>query len=370
MAQSWLVFELTHSAFLLGLVGFLSLFPVFLFSLIGGAVADRVNKRRILLWTQTVFMLLAFLLAVLTQVKMITPLGIMIIAALNGIIMAFDAPARQTMVIELVGKKHLANAIALNSIAFNASRMIGPVLAGIFVAAIGLSGCFFINGFSFLGVLIALNLIRSVTTNKPNGSAYIVQDCIDGLRFVRSHNIFLVLISLVGATSLFGVSYMILMPIFAADIFHKGAVGLGQLMSASGCGALIGGIALARYGERMPKGRVLFICVMTFSLALIGFAASRVFIISLLFLVLIGASSVTAMSLVNTILQSAAPDQYRGRLMSVYMLTFSGMVPFGNLLAGWLAHAVGVSAAVLAGGIFGLFCVVLLYAFNPQIREL
>ena len=369
VAQSWLVFQLTNSALLLGVVGFLNSIPVLILSLFGGVLADRLNKRVILITTQVAFMLLAFILAILTQFKVITPFQIIIIAILNGVVMAFDAPARQSIVVEFVGKQHLFNAIALNSVAFNSSRVIGPALAGILVAAIGMSGCFYINGISFLAVIIALysiNMGRRQSVSKS--SAF--KDLRDGLVFIKGNRLILALIAIIAVVSLFGVAHVILMPIFANDILKVGVKGLGVLMSSAGCGALLGALILARLGDFRYKGKLLLFSAMLFSISLIIFSLSRAYLLSIFALILIGLSSVTAMALVNTILQVKVEDRFRGRVMSVYMLTFAGMMPFGNLIAGSLAHTMGVSFAVLSGGIICTVFFAFISIAYPAVRKI
>lgn len=369
-AQSWLTFELTRSAFLLGVAGFLGSIPVFLLSLFAGVLADRVNKRNILIATQFAFMLLAFLLAVLTQLKLITPFQIMFIALLNGIVMAFDAPSRQAVVVELVGKEHVVNAIALNSVSFNSSRLIGPALAGILVATIGMSGCFYINGLSFLAVLIALLLIKVNSSPAASSGNSALKDLREGLVFIKTKTEIMVLILMVGIVSLFGIGYIILMPIFANDILHSGAKGLGLLMSASGLGALLGALLLAWLGDFKFKGRLLAGSVMVFSISLAAFSFSKAILPSLIFLMFVGASGVTAIALINTILQTIVPDKFRGRVMSVFMFTFAGLMPFGNLLAGALSEKWGASFVV---GLSGVTCTVFFAAILivfPQVRRM
>lgn len=370
VAQSWLIFQLTNSAFLLGVVGFLSSIPVFLLSLFGGVVADRMNKKKVLLLTQNAFMFLAFLLAILTQMKLITPSQIMLIALLNGVVMAFDAPARQAVVVELAGKEHLLNAVALGSAAFNSARIIGPALAGIIIAGIGMSGCFYINGISFLGVIIALLLIKIDNGPRRESGTLLIKDLADGLKFIKGNRTILILISMVGVTSLFGIPYVILMPVFANDVLHVGAKGLGALMSSTGFGALIAVLILARLGDFKHKGRLLIYSSIIFSISLALFSQSKTYPLSLIALTLIGGASVTAVSLINTILQILVPDEFRGRAMSAFMLTFAGFMPFGNLLAGILTHIWGVSLTVLAGGII---CAVFFTSINilcPDIRKI
>lgn len=369
VAQSWLVFQLTNSAFLLGVVGFLNSIPVLILSLFGGVLADRINKKTILISTQISFMCLAFILATLTQLNIITPLQIIILAVLNGVVMAFDAPARQSIVVELVGKRHLFNAIALNSVAFNSSRIIGPALAGVLVATIGMSGCFYINGISFLAVIFALFSIKFVHNRKSYQNSAII-DLKEGLYFVKNNKLVLTLLSIVAVVSLFGVAHMILMPIFANDVLSVGIKGLGVLMSSTGFGALLGALTLARLGDFRHKGKLLLLSAMVFSFSLIVFALSKVYLLSIIALIFIGLSSVIAVSLVNTLLQLNVEDRFRGRVMSVFMLTFAGMMPFGNLIAGILAHSAGVSFAVLAGGIVCSVFVMLIGIFYPALRKL
>jgi len=370
IALSWLIFQLTNSAFLLGFVGFLSSIPVFLFSLFGGVLADRMNKRNILISTQAAFMFLAFLLAALTQFKLITARDIMLIALANGLVMAFDAPSRQAVVVELAGKEKLFNAIVLNSVAFNSSRIIGPALAGVLVASIGMSGCFYLNGISFLAVIAALLLIKTENHNRALTKSTAYRDLKEGLLFIRDNRIILILVTIVAVVSLFGVSYVILMPIFANDVLKVGVRGLGMLMSFAGAGALLGALTLARLGDFKYKGRFLFFSSIAFSISLILFGLSRAYLLSLISLVFTGFASVTAISLINTILQTRVEDKFRGRVMSVFMLTFAGMMPFGNLISGALAHALGVSVTVASSGIVCALFFVVINIIYPQLRDM
>ncbi len=369
VAQGWLVFQLTNSAFLLGVVGFLGSIPIFLFSLFGGVLADRINKRNILIFTQAAFMFLAFLLAVLTQFKFITPAQIMIIALFNGVVMAFDAPARQSIVIELVGREHLFNAITLNSVAFNSSRIIGPAIAGVLISIVGMSGCFYLNGFSFLAVIIALFYIK-FDKNKVRNRNSALNDIRAGFAFISQNRIILALVSMVAALSLFGISYIILMPVFASHVLGVGVKGLGVLMSSTGIGALGGALGLARLGNFKFKGRLLTWSVLLFSLSLIAFSLTKVYFLAILALIFVGCSSVIPIALVNTLLQINVPDEFRGRVMSLFMITFAGVMPFGNLISGTLAQSWGVSNALL---FCGLACLALFSLINflfPGVKEL
>lgn len=370
VAQSWLVFQLTNSAFLLGVVGFLSFIPVFALSLFGGVVADRMNKKNILIFTQSAFMTLAFILAILTGGKLVQVWQIMFIAVLNGIVMAFDMPARQALVAQLVRREYLLNAIALNSAAFNSSRIIGPALAGIFVATIGMAGCFYINGLSFLAVIFALLIIRIKPVFKTNKNNSMVVDLKEGLRSIRDNRITLVLVSMVGAISLFGISYNILMPIFARDILNVGIKGLGALMSSSGVGALIAALILARLGDFKYKGKYLVISCIIFSVSLVLFSLSKTYLLSLITLVFVGGFSVTAITLLNTILQTRASDEFRGRLMSAFMFTFAGLLPLGNLMAGALSQIIGASLTVMLGGVICAVFFIVINMLYPRLREI
>ncbi|MCM8789873.1 MAG: MFS transporter [Candidatus Omnitrophica bacterium] len=360
VAQSWLVFRLTDSAFILGIVGFLTYIPIFILSVFGGVLADRVNKRKILITTQFAFMLLALLLAVLTQFQLITPIMIMVIACLNGVVMAFDAPSRQAVVVELVGRDNLFNAIALNSVAFNSTRIIGPALAAVLISTIGMSGCFYLNAISFFGVIAALFLIKVNHEQGITRRASALADLKDGYNFIRSNLLIQVLITMVGVVSLFGVSYVILMPIFADRVLGVGIQGLGILMSSVGIGAVLAALILARLGDFKYKGRLLMVSSFVFSIFLIFFSLSRAYLFSIFSLVFVGGSSIMAIALINTILQTNVPDEFRGRVMSAFMLTFAGFMPFGNLIAGWLAQGFGASVAVMLGGLICLIFFVMI----------
>ena len=370
VAQSWLVFQLTNSAFLLGVVGFLGLIPIFLLSLFGGVAADTFNKRSILICTQTVFMLLAFTLAILTHLRLITTWQIMVIAVLNGIVMSFDMPSRQAIVAELVGRGNLLNAIALNSVAFNSSRIIGPALAGILVAAIGMAGCFYVNSISFLAVIFALLLIR-INNNSPlNKNTSTLGNLKEGLGVINSNPTILALVCIVGVLSLFGNSYTILMPVFAKEVLNAGVKGLGVLMSSVGIGALISALVLARLGNFRHKGMLMVLSAFIFSVSLVTFSLSKIYLFSIISLIFVGGASVTAIALINTILQIEVRDEFRGRIMSVFMLTFAGIMPFGNLLAGALAHFVGVSYTIMLNGILCMLFFTVIIMLYPRLKAI
>jgi MFS family permease len=369
-AQSWLVFELTKSAFLLGLVSFLNLIPVFFLSLFGGVLADRINKRNILIITQNAFMILAFILGYMTQAEIITPKLIMIIALLNGIVMAFDAPSRQAMVVELVGKSHLMNAVALNSLAFNSSRIIGPALAAILVAGIGMYGCFYINGFSFIAVIAALMMIKNGKPDKINTGNSLLKDIKEALYYIKDNRIMLILVAIVGVISLFGVSYVILMPVFARNVLGSGVKEFGKLMSAIGAGAILSTLLLAKLGDFKNKGKFLLFSLVMFSVSLILLSFTRQHLLAIAVLVFLGWGAVSATAIINTLLQDMVSDRLRGRVMSIFMFTFAGMMPFGNLVTGYLASVWDVSNAILFSGIICLVFSVYAGIFFPKLRSL
>jgi MFS family permease len=362
VAQSWLVYRLTGSAVLLGFVAFSGQFPVFLFATIGGAFADRHNRHRILVATQTTAMLLALVLAALTLSHRVQVWHIFVLAALLGFVNAFDIPTRQAFVVEMVGREDLINAIALNSSMFNGARIIGPSLAGVLVAAVGEGWCFFANGVSYLAVIIGLLLMKVKAGGRIPLPGSTFASIVEGFRYVGRTGPVRSLLFLLGLVSLLGLPYMVLMPIFADQILHGGARGLGLLMGASGVGALIGALSLAmRQGVR-GLGRLVAVSAAGFGASLILFSFSRAFWLSAALLMPVGFCMIVEMASSNTLIQTLVPDNLRGRVMAVYGMMLMGMAPTGALLAGALAHqlsapitvALGGSVCIVAAIIFGL----------------
>lgn len=364
MVQSWLVFDLSKSSLVLGLLGFVGSAPIILFSLFSGVVVDRFNKRYLLVFTQIAFMIFAFIPAVLIQFNMITVNLILLITLIDGIILSLDAPTRQSIVFELVGKENILNAVALNSISFHSARMIGPALAGILVSIISIAGCFYVNAISFLAFIVALLLIKPKFAVNQNSNNNFLVDLKGGINFIRSNRIYLVLIAIVGSISLFGFSYAVLLPVFAKNVLGLEIKGYGLLMSASGVGSLLGGLMLANLKNKnlQPKILVFSLCIFSLSLILLSFAKSLLF--SLLVLALAGFSSLSSLAIINSLIQAMVPNEFRGRIMSIYMLVFIGATPFGSLLAGSLAHSLGVGPALL---IFGLICSILFIYISRKI---
>jgi MFS family permease len=370
VAQGWLVVQLTNSAFLLGLVGAVASSPMLVFSLFGGVMADRVNKRKMLVVTQSSMTILAFVLATLTATEVVRIWHILILAALLGIANAFDAPTRQSFVVEMVGKEDLLNAIALNSSMFNAARVLGPAIAGMLISFTGVAGCFYINGLSFIPVIIGLLLIRQTVPVHRAEDDSVWRHFLEGLRYVRSQRSVLALVSLTAIMSIFGMPYAVLMPFFARNVLNVGASGLGILMAATGTGALLGALSLATVGNYPRKGRLVLLGGMLFSVFAMLFSLCRVFPLSLVLLVGLGGSMVAQNATVNSLLQSIVPDQLRGRVMSVFTFMFMGMMPFGSLQAGTVATHFGAPFAVFLGGAVTLACMLIVHWRVPEIRKL
>ena len=369
VAQSWLVYRLTGSATLLGLVWFSSQIPVFLLAPLGGAAADRRNRHRILVATQTTAMVLAFILAVLTLTHRIQVFHIFILAALLGLVNAFDIPARQAFVVEMVGKEDLTNAIALNSSMVNGARIVGPAIAGILVASIGEGWCFFCNGVSYIAVIAGLLLMTVDVPSRTPHEASAIADILEGFRFVGSSAPVRALMLLLGLVSLTGMPYAVLMPVFADRILHSGASGLGILMGASGFGAFLGAVSLAvRHGWRGLGSWVAYASA-GFGLSLIAFSYSRWFWVSVLLLLPVGFSMMVEMAASNTLLQVMVPDHLRGRVMAVYSMMFMGMAPFGALLAGGLAGRWGAPRTVAIGGAICTIGAVIFRRYLPRLRS-
>ena len=355
VAQSWLVYRLTGSSLLLGLVGFAGQIPVFLLASIGGMVADRRSRYRIVIATQTSAMLLAFVLSALTLLGHIKVWEIMVLASSLGLVNAFDIPARQAFVVEMVSQQDLMNAIALNSAMVNGARILGPAVAGITVAAIGEGWCFFANGVSYIAVIVGLLLMTVTPRPSPRqGHRSGLVSLVEGFHWVARTGPIRALLLLLGLVSLTGMPYMVLMPIFADEILHSGARGLGLLMGAAGVGALTGTLVLAaRHGVR-GLGRWVMFAAMGFGAALVLFSMSHWFWLSMLLVVPAGFAMILQMASSNTLIQTMVPDELRGRVMAVYSMMFMGMAPFGALLSGAIAHHVGAPLTVRLGGIICL----------------
>jgi MFS family permease len=355
VAESWLIYRLTGSSLLLGSVGFASQFPVFILASIGGTVADRFNRHRIIIGTQAIAMCLALTYAVLTITGVIRIWQIFVLAALLGAVNAFDIPARQSFIVDMVGREDLMNAIALNSSMFNGARIVGPAVAGVLVASIGEGWCFFANGISYIAVISGLLMMR-ITLKRRAVSASPIENILEGFRFVRRTAPIRALLLMLGLVSLVGMPYAVLMPIFAKQILHGGARELGILMCATGVGALLGALTLATRTGLKGLGQWIMAASSGFGISLIFFCASAYFLpqyfwIAAAMLVPVGFCMMLQMASSNTLIQAMVPDHLRGRVMSVYSMMFMGMAPFGAFFAGALADRLGAPLTVTIGAV-------------------
>jgi MFS family permease len=350
VAESWLVFRLTGSSALLGVSSFASLAPVFLFATVGGTVADRVSRHRIIVATQTASMVLPLILAALTFTHTVRVWHVFVLAACLGIVNAFDIPARQSFLVEMVGRDDLMNAIALNSSMVNGARVVGPAIAGLLVAAVGEGWCFLLNGLSYVAVITGLLMMHVPARPRTIAHRSAWRDTVEGFRFVAHAAPVRALLILLGVISFAGMPYSVLMPVFAQSILHGGARGLGLLMGASGLGALGGALSLVRRQGVRGLGRWVATASAAFGVALVAFSLSRMFWLSAVLLVPVGASMMVEMASSNTLIQAMVPDALRGRVMAVYSMMFMGMAPFGALFAGWMAERLGAPATVAVGG--------------------
>ena len=368
VAQSWLVYKMTGSSLLLGAVGFSSQIPSFLLSPVGGAVVDRRHRHGIIVATQTASMILAFILAAITLLGVVKVWHIFVLSALLGFVNAFDIPARQAFIVEMVGKENLMNAIALNSSMFNGARIIGPAVAGMLVASIGEGWCFFANAVSYVAVLIGLFMMKVPQWVPQPRETSALSDIKEGFTWVANTMPISALLLLVGLVSLVGMPYAVLMPVFADQILHSGARGLGILMGFSGAGALIGALILAAKSSLRGLGTWVAACSASFGLFLILFGYSRIFWLSAVLLIPVGLFMMVQMAATNTLIQSMVPDRLRGRLMSLYSMMMMGMAPVGALLAGALSERLGAPLTVALGGMCSILGAMWFGTRLPAIR--
>jgi MFS family permease len=349
-AQQWLVYRLTGSAALLGLFGFASQLPMLCLAWMGGYVGDRYNRHRGVITTQTLSMILAFALAILTLTHLIKTWHLILIAFLVGIVNAFDVPIRQAFFVHMVGKEDLPNAIALNSSIFNGARVVGPAIAGFTIVLIGEGWCFFLNALSFVAVIIALLMMRIDQPESRRSDESPIKSFIEGFRFAMTDVPIRSAILLLSLLSLFGLQYSVFLPIYAQDILHGGAKTLGLLMSAAGVGAVLGALQFAARTEYKGLARwIASTCIVcAVCLLLFGFASSFWLCAVLLFIV--GFAATSQMAATNTIIQQRVPDEMRSRLMAVYATTFMGVQPIGALLAGVVAKHIGAPHTLMLFG--------------------
>ncbi|MGA2643043.1 MAG: MFS transporter [Spirochaetia bacterium] len=369
-AQGYLVYELTRSEAYLGYVGFASGIAAWIFLLYGGAIADRVPRRSLLVITQSLSMILALVLAGLTFLHVVAPWHIIVLAFSLGVVNAFDAPSRQSFVLEMVDRRVLTNAIALNSTMFNMAMVVGPSVGGLAYAFFGPGWCFVINGLSFVAVIAALLAMKLAPWHPPERTGSTLAEIRAGLRAVASDRRILGVICLLGAVSLFGMSFVTLIPAWAVNILKGDARTNGFLQSARGIGALAAALGIATLSPRRSRGAVMMSAAFVLPILLILFSLTRSLPLSLAVLLTVGAANIVVNNLANSLVQSLTPDHLRGRVMGVYMLTFFGFAPVGALLAGGAATAVGVPLTVELGAAGTLACAAVLALAIPSLRRL
>ena len=369
-ALSWLVYRLTGSALLLGMIGFAGQLPAFLLSPIAGLFVDQWNRHRLLVVTQVISMLESFALAVLTLTHRITIPSLLGLTAIQGLVNAFDMPGRQAFVVEMIeNKDDLGNAIALNSSMFNAARLLGPSIGGILIAAVGEGWCFLLDGVSYLAVIAALLAMTVAARPVMAARKDTLSQMREGWNYVSRSVPLKSIIGLLALISLVGVPYAVLMPIFAGKILHGGPHTLGFLMTASGAGALLAALWLASRRTVVGLGRVISLASAAFGLALIAFSFSRVLWLSLLLIMGAGAAFMLQMASSNTIIQTIVDDDKRGRVMSLYVMAFMGTAPFGSLMAGSLSDRIGAPMTLLVCGVCCLLGALWFRRRLPSIRE-
>ena len=351
IATAWLVYRLTHSALLLGTVSFAGQIPTFLFAPFAGVWVDRLNRRQVLVWTQSLAMVQSLALAALTLSGHITIHWILVLSVTQGLINAFDMPGRQSFMVQMVDDRaDLGNAIAINSSMVNVARLIGPSLAGMLIAATSEGWCFLIDGISYIAVIASLLMMRLNVPAVRRAATSMFNEMKEGWSYVSGFLPIRTILMLFAVVSLMGMPYVVLMPIFAAQVLHGGPHTLGFLMGAAGVGALISALSLA--ARRSVRGliRMIPIAAAVFGLGLIGFGLSHVFWLSMLMVFVAGMGMMQGMAASNTIIQTLVSEDKRGRVMSYYTMAFMGMAPFGSLLAGTMAHAMGAPWTVIING--------------------
>ena len=367
-ASMWLVYHLSSSAFLLGLVGFASQVPIFFLAPFAGVWADRVNRHRLLVATQILSMLQSFGLAAFALTNTITIAHIVALSLVQGVINAFDMPVRQALVVDFVeSREHLGNAIALNSSLFNLARLIGPAIGGFVIAAVGVGMCYVIDGASYIAVIFALLAMRLPRKTDRPPAKHPIADLKEGFSYVFRFAPIRALIILVASISAIGFSYAVLTPVYARDVFHGDARTLGGLMAASGTGAVLSALYLGSRKSVRGLGTVITLGGALMGTALIGFAFSRSLAVSFLCLMMAGSGGVLLMASSNTLVQHMVDDDKRGRVMSIFTMAFTGTVPLGNLIAGTLASRIGTFETLV---INGALCIAVMGAFFWRLPRL
>lgn len=370
IAMSWLVYEISGSAAILGIVGFLSRVPTLVLSPFAGVIADRYSKYKLLVITQLLSMIQGAILTVLVFMGIVQVWHILVLGTFLGIVNAFDSPIRQSFIAEIVeNKEDLSNAIALNSVLFNSARLVGPSVAGIILAALGTGWCFLLNTISFAAILITLMFMKISKEKIIESENSPLKDLKEGFAYVFGSVPIRTILMTLAVVSLMGMSFQVLMPIFAKDVLHGGANTLGFLMSSVGFGALTSGLFLASRKSVLGLGKYIAYSTAIFSVSLIVFAFSHNFFISMISLYFTGFGMIMQMASSNTVLQTLTDDDKRGRVMSFYTMAFMGTIPFGNLISGMLASIIGEAYTVLISGVSSLVVAVYFMRKLPEIRK-
>jgi MFS family permease len=371
IAMPWLVYHMTGSALLLGIVGFAGQIPAFLLSPVAGVITDRWDRYRVLLITQIISMIQAAVLAWLCLSGLIQIWEIIVLSVILGCVNAFDVPARHSFVIDMVEKKeHLGNAIALNSLMFNGARLIGPSIAGVMLAATGEGVCFLLNAISYIFVIISLLMMRLKIKESRESKAQIMTELKEGFRYTFGFPPIKHLLILLSISSLMGMSYSVLMPVFAKEILHGASHTYGFLMGAAGFGALTGALFLASRKSVLKLGTIVPVSALIFGAGLIGLSFSRFFPLSLLLMIFIGLGMMMQAASSNTILQTITDDDKRGRVMSFYTMAIMGTAPFGSLMAGSLAKVIGAPWTIFFGGISSIVGALFFLRKLPELRKI
>jgi MFS family permease len=378
VAQGWLVLQLSNSPFWLGVDGFMATAPGLVLTLAGGVFADLFDRRKLLIYTQAVAGLAALTLGVLVITNVVEVWMILCLSFVTGCCMSLAGPSYMALVFDLVGHEDLANAVALNSTQFQLARVLGPVAAGVGFKLFGVSGCFIANGISFVFVVIAMTKVKFDRADASQGGekrsvkkrGVFIGDLVAGLRYVKGRRVVSMLLIISAVTSLFGAPYIYMTPVFARDIFHLGETGLAVLMGMAGAGALFGALFLAYLGDFRRKGWFVLGGDLAFAVCLIFFSLSTNFKLSMFFLFALGFGIVCSVAVTNTLLQKLVRDEMRGRVMSMFMLSFIGAMPIGNLIAGAASQRFGVQRTLAAGGAIIAIFVVIVAASSPKLREL
>ena len=378
-AQQYLIYDLTNSTILLGLVTFISGVPTILFSAFGGVIADRISRRTLMIITQVAMMLLAFILAILVFTRTVQYWHILILAALLGIANAFDAPARQAFAIDLVeDRRDLTNAIALNATMFNLAVVFGPAVSGMVYFLFGPALCFTINGISFIAVIIALLLMRLKKFERPQTRVNFVKEIGDGVRFMSARPSIMWLTIFVGVVSFFGFGFISQAPAWAKAVLHGNEVTNGWMLTMRGVGSLAGALFVAALGRRRVQGKlwatgsiILPVSMILFAIIpWVGLLDSGMVVLTMILLVITGAGLMLVTNTTNAMIQTRTPDEFRGRVMGIYVVIFQGGMPLGSLLVGFIAAGIGLPASILIGGIVMALFVVLMWLFRPEVRKL